>query len=313
MNIFQVIQSNPDLVGEMQKAVLATLKGYSKCDLEAKPTFFKDNKSKVDITILSMLTLSTKEGDKGVLALGFSEAAFMKIYEKTLDMKPEGINAETGDLAGELINIIYQTLTPELRKKGVIFDVSLPTVLIKNQLSEWSKVAVDRSLVFPFTSEQGDLYFEIPEIVGIPAQKTAEAAPAPFVQVQEKIANPTRILLVDDSATTRKISKKALGELGFQNIVEAADGEAAWQLIVQGNPPFELVVLDWHMPKMTGIEVLENIRKHPETKALPVVMVTAERNKDEILKVAKLGVQGYLVKPFDQLMLQKTVEKIIKK
>ncbi|MGK5086250.1 response regulator [Bdellovibrionota bacterium FG-2] len=311
MNIFQVIQSNPDLIAQVQKAVSDTLRGYSKCNLEAKPSFLKDDNNKFKITILSMLNLSTKAVDQGGLALGFTEAAFMKIYESTLNMKAEGINAETGDLAGELINIIYQTITPELRKKGVTFDVSLPTVLLENQLSDWAKVAVDRSLVFPFSSDQGDLYFEIPEITEAPPAQPQKNAP--LVQVQQAAAFPTRILLVDDSGTTRKISKKALSELGYSNIIEAADGEAAWQLIVQGNPPVQLVITDWHMPKLTGLQLLENIRRHPETKNLPVVMVTAERNKEEVAKIVKLGAQGYLVKPFDQAALQKFVDKIVNK
>ncbi len=309
MNIFQLIQANPSLTVQIQKSLLETLKTHSKCSLDSKPANLKENKTKFKISILSMLSLSNKSGEKGVLALGFSDNSFMKIYENTLNPKPEGIGPENVNLAGALINVIYKVIAPELSKKGTTFDPAVPIVLLEKEVSDSAKVAVDRSLVFPFSSEQGDLYFEIPEIMEAPAERPHDST----VKPQKLLAFETRILLVDDSGTTRKISKKALSELGYTNIIEASDGALAWELIVQGNPPVDIVISDWHMPNMTGLELLTKIRRTPETKTLPVIMVTAERNKEEVMKIISLGAQGYLAKPFDQSALQKLVDKIVNK
>src|ERR1700754_2129727 len=106
-----------------------------------------------------------------------------------------------------------------------------------------------------------------------------------------------KILVVDDFSTMRRIVRNLLVELGFTNtlIQEAEDGNAALALL--RSQPFDLVVTDWNMPNMTGIDLLRAIRADAALKAMPVLMVTAENNRDQIIAAAQSGVEGYVVQP----------------
>jgi two-component system chemotaxis response regulator CheY len=120
-----------------------------------------------------------------------------------------------------------------------------------------------------------------------------------------------RFLVVDDFATMRKIVHNLLKELGFSRIEEAADGAAALKLLRSGE--FDFVVSDWNMPNMTGIELLRAIRADPALKHLPVLMVTAEAKKENILEAAQAGASGYVVKPFTAAVLDEKLGKILQK
>jgi len=120
----------------------------------------------------------------------------------------------------------------------------------------------------------------------------------------------TRILVVDDSATTRKILRKYLAELGYSHTEESSDGAMAWTRIVGTSPKFGLIIADWHMPNLSGLDLLKKIRATEETKELPVILVTAERNRDEVEKAIRSGVTGYIVKPFDPDTLAKALKEI---
>jgi two-component system chemotaxis response regulator CheY len=120
-----------------------------------------------------------------------------------------------------------------------------------------------------------------------------------------------RFLLVDDFATMRKIVHNLLKELGFTRIDEAEDGAAALKQLCTGN--YDFVVSDWNMPNMTGIELLRAIRADPGLKHLPVLMVTAEAKKENILEAAQAGASGYVVKPFTAAVLDEKISKILQK
>lgn len=120
----------------------------------------------------------------------------------------------------------------------------------------------------------------------------------------------SRILIVDDSATTRKIVKKYLNDFGYTFLDEAPDGSAAWEKINGAHPAYKLIITDWHMPKLQGIELLEKIRNQKKTAKLDVILVTAERNVDEVKRAIALQVTSYLVKPFEPDTLIKSLEKI---
>ena len=123
------------------------------------------------------------------------------------------------------------------------------------------------------------------------------------------MVNPQmKVLVVDDFPTMRRIIKNLLRQLGFQNIAEAEDGAHALRLIKEGSVDF--VVTDWNMPKMTGIELLKAIREDAAHKALPVLMVTAEAEKESIVQAIKAGVNNYIVKPFTAEVLKDKIEKI---
>ena len=120
-----------------------------------------------------------------------------------------------------------------------------------------------------------------------------------------------KVLVADDFATMRKIIRNILKQIGFDNIVEAEDGQAALQIVKHDR--IGLVVTDWNMPNMTGLELLQKIRENPETKTVPVLMVTAEGMKDNVIAAVKAGVNNYIVKPFTAETLQEKIEQIFKK
>lgn len=120
-----------------------------------------------------------------------------------------------------------------------------------------------------------------------------------------------KILVVDDFSTMRRIIRNLLKELGFTNVDEAEDGVVALQKLKGGG--FEFVVSDWNMPNMTGIELLRAIRADATLKQLPVIMVTAEAKKENIIEAAQAGANGYVVKPFTAATLEEKLNKIFEK
>lgn len=123
------------------------------------------------------------------------------------------------------------------------------------------------------------------------------------------MANPnTKFLVVDDFSTMRRIVRNLLKELGFTNVQEAEDGVEA--LAKLRADTFDFVVSDWNMPNMTGIELLHNIRADAKLKHLPLLMVTAEAKKENIIMAAQAGASGYVVKPFTAATLDEKLKKI---
>ena len=120
-----------------------------------------------------------------------------------------------------------------------------------------------------------------------------------------------KILVVDDFSTMRRIIKNLLKDLGFSNIQEADDGSTALPMLQQGD--FDFVVTDWNMPGMQGIDLLRAIRADDSLKHLPVLMVTAETKKEQIVAAAQAGVNGYVVKPFTAATLKEKLEKIFER
>ncbi|MCK9194631.1 MAG: chemotaxis response regulator CheY [Nevskia sp.] len=120
-----------------------------------------------------------------------------------------------------------------------------------------------------------------------------------------------KILIVDDFSTMRRIVKNLLADLGFSNTSEADDGKTAWPMLQTGD--FDFVVTDWNMPGMTGIDLLKAIRGDAKLKSLPVLMVTAEAQRDQIVDAAKAGVNGYIIKPFTAATLKEKLDKIFQR
>jgi len=120
-----------------------------------------------------------------------------------------------------------------------------------------------------------------------------------------------RILVVDDFSTMRRIVKNLLRDLGFTNTVEADDGKTALPILEAGGIDF--LVTDWNMPGMTGIELLQAVRANPKLVSLPVLMVTAEAKREQIIMAAQAGVNGYVIKPFTAATLKEKIEKIFER
>ncbi len=120
-----------------------------------------------------------------------------------------------------------------------------------------------------------------------------------------------KILVVDDFSTMRRIVKNLLRDLGFTNTVEADDGKTALPILEAGGIDF--LVTDWNMPGMTGIDLLKAVRADPNLVDLPVLMVTAEAKREQIIMAAQAGVNGYVIKPFTAATLKEKIEKIFER
>lgn len=120
-----------------------------------------------------------------------------------------------------------------------------------------------------------------------------------------------RILVVDDFSTMRRIIKNLLRDLGFTNVEEADDGKTALPILKQGR--IEFLITDWNMPGMTGIDLLKEVRADPALAHTPVLMVTAEAKREQIIAAAQAGVNGYVIKPFTAVVLKEKIEKIFER
>ncbi|WP_312053214.1 chemotaxis response regulator CheY [Pantoea brenneri] len=120
-----------------------------------------------------------------------------------------------------------------------------------------------------------------------------------------------RFLVVDDFATMRRIVRNLLKDLGFNNVEEAEDGQDALNKMQQTN--FDFIISDWNMPNIDGLQLLTQIRNTPAWSTLPVLMVTAEAKKENIIAAAQAGASGYVVKPFTAAILEEKLNKIFEK
>ncbi len=120
-----------------------------------------------------------------------------------------------------------------------------------------------------------------------------------------------KILVVDDFSTMRRIVKNLLGDLGFTNLDEADDGLTALPILQAGGVDF--LVTDWNMPGMTGIDLLKAVRADPKLSTMPVLMVTAEAKREQIILAAQAGVNGYVIKPFTAATLKEKIDKIFER
>ena len=117
-----------------------------------------------------------------------------------------------------------------------------------------------------------------------------------------------RILIVDDFSTMRRIIRNILKQLGFENVEEAENGADAYEKLTAEK--FEFIITDWNMPVMDGLGLLKKVRTDPALKNLPVLMVTAEAEKDKVVTAIQAGVNNYIVKPFTAEVLQEKMDKI---
>jgi two-component system chemotaxis response regulator CheY len=120
-----------------------------------------------------------------------------------------------------------------------------------------------------------------------------------------------KILVVDDFSTMRRIVKNLLRDLGLTNTVDADDGNTALPILQAGGIDF--LITDWNMPGMTGIDLLKAVRSDPKLADMPVLMVTAEAKREQIILAAQAGVNGYVIKPFTAATLKEKIDKIFER
>ena len=116
-------------------------------------------------------------------------------------------------------------------------------------------------------------------------------------------------LVVDDFSTMRRIIKNLLHDLGYANVTEADDGSTALPLLKDGN--FDFLITDWNMPGMPGLELLKQVRADARLGKMPVLMLTAEAKREQIVEAAQAGVSGYVIKPFTAATLKEKIDKIM--
>ena len=119
-----------------------------------------------------------------------------------------------------------------------------------------------------------------------------------------------KVLVVDDFATMRRIIKNVLKQIGFTNILEADDGTTALGILKDNK--VDLIISDWNMPKMSGLDLLRKVRTENDTKNVPFVMVTAEAQKENVLQAVQAGVSNYIVKPFTADAVKEKLKQIFK-
>jgi len=120
-----------------------------------------------------------------------------------------------------------------------------------------------------------------------------------------------KILVVDDFSTMRRIIKNLLRELDMNNTLEADDGATGWPIMQQGGIDF--LVTDWNMPKMNGLDLIKRVRADENLKSTPILLVTAEAKREQIVEAAQAGVNGYIVKPFTAVTLKEKIDAIFKR
>jgi two-component system chemotaxis response regulator CheY len=123
----------------------------------------------------------------------------------------------------------------------------------------------------------------------------------------------TQVLIVDDMKTMRKLVTKSLSEMGLKNVTEAEDGQKAWDILIAGNGKFGLVISDWNMPNVSGLEFLKRVRSEEKFKTLPFVLLTAESETAQVMTAISAGVSSYLVKPFSTAALAEKLKAVHKK
>jgi two-component system chemotaxis response regulator CheY len=118
-----------------------------------------------------------------------------------------------------------------------------------------------------------------------------------------------KFLVVDDYSTMRRIIKNLLHDLGYANVTEADDGNTALPLLQNGS--FDFLITDWNMPGMAGLDLLKAVRANEKLKKMPVLMLTAEAKREQIVEAAQAGVSGYVIKPFTAQTLKEKIDKIL--
>jgi len=118
-------------------------------------------------------------------------------------------------------------------------------------------------------------------------------------------------MVVDDSSTMRRIIKNTLGRLGYKDLLEAEDGVQAWELMQEYKDDIGVLITDWNMPNMNGLELVKKVRGDGSFEDIPIIMVTTEGGKAEVITALKAGVNNYIVKPFTPQVLKEKLEAVL--
>lgn len=289
MNSFEVLQDSKKSIENVYNAIF----NYLKTVADAQKTELKIEAPSVatvsqQFKTLGLLRFTSTKG-QGTYPLGFSDPEFPAIWAKAFPPKPVDSNGAIKSHEFELMKALFVALDPELKAQGYVVDPKTAMIQEGLSLGGWQQLQVEQSIKLPIVTPDGKLVFEIPLISMEYAKK--------FTKDYYGFKEDARVLVVDDSMVARRYSRSCLAMAGYFNIVECPDGQAGFSKITGTTPPIELVIADWHMPVMSGIELLKKVRAEAQFKKLPIIMLTGEKNKEEVVNAIKEGATGYLIKP----------------
>ncbi len=239
------------------------------------------------------------EGKTGVIPLGFSDEATERALEGVFKADTSGSNA--GSLETYTLKALSSALSPLLLKYGLAKDSQSLITITDGNLMGWKSFSFTKAIQIPYTFNGKELALYVPIL---DADRRAELSQSIF-----GFSETATLLVADDSPIIMKLSRQILQAYGYLNLVECTDGEQAANYLSNPGAKIDVVLSDWRMPKFTGIQLLKLVRSKIEFKQLPVVMITGERNKPEVLQAIQEGVSGYIVKPYDARTLMETLKK----
>ncbi len=287
MNSAEFFQGESRTIQSIYKVIFEYLKKVAEANgvtIEAKTPSLHEGPLTIDV-VGGLRTTSTKTPE--IYLLGFSEPNAVGIFHDVFTKKAPDPKEKSKE--HDLMKALFQGLDAEAKTMGKTLDPKQSIIVTGLALGGWKKIEVQKAVKMPIGTKSGEIVLTLPLFDhDFSAQKTIDFFGFP---------EDTRILVVDDSATSRVSSRQHLAMAGYFVVDECVDGQAAITKLRGSRPPFGLVVADWHMPNMSGMELLKKIRATEEIAALPVILATGERNKEEISAAIKEGVTGYLLKP----------------
>ncbi|MGE4231712.1 MAG: response regulator [Bacteriovoracia bacterium] len=249
------------------------------------------------VDVASFLQISAQKFS-GFISLCYPRETFLGMIRSMTKETHSIIDSQVRDGAAELLNIIYGEVKQVLNQKGYALPMGIPEVLLADAAVE-KLLDQEPAVIVPFQTQHGQFFAQI----GLPRGKSKIVSEVSAVVKVDRESFPagTRILVVDDMATMRKVVNRTLSGLGYDDIAEANDGTTAWDAIslaCQRQKPFQLIISDWNMPNMKGIELLKKVRANPTIRSTPFILLTAESELNQIMAGIQAGANAYLLKPF---------------
>lgn len=293
----------------LKETLISFFKGKLNANVMALDPILRVEAFPFKIKNTGLLRINT-DNQTSALCVGFSDPAQFDAYGRLIDSSWKEVTSSARKSADmQLLNALSTALHSFFNQNGLDYNPKSCIALSAASLGIWSQMEIVKSIQIPFTINDAKLVFEFPCFDSAQRQK--------IVMDNYGLAEESKILVVDDSPTTRKLSRFHLNSVGFIHLDECEDGLVAIQKLEANPGEFQLVVADWHMPNLTGLDLLKKIRAHAQLANLPVVLVTGERNKDEVFKAIREGVSAYVVKPYEPEVLFKAIkvgtEKKVKK
>ena len=289
MSLFDLLWNNKQAAQAIQTAMHGYLSTQNKIALGPKDPIFKEGDSAFAVNSLTKVRFPGKR-TMSPFIVGSCQPDFAKVFASLFPAPAGASPVDTKMFENGLIKAMFPAIDAVHKAASITIDPKSVAIVNHKNLGPWATVKTQHSIQIPFSTSTGEITFELPLLKeDYCSERTREVC---------GYHAEARILMVDDAPTTRALLRQALVGAGFFNLQEAVDGLEAFNKILAASPQFDLIVADWHMPKLAGIDLLKKIRKEPKLANLPVILVTGERNPQEVGNAVREKVSGYVVKPF---------------